>query len=102
MNAVKGNLLDMGRDVLETSVNEGTPSIDSVRGRIRRQLERLQLHHLGWRLQKTIKTKAVETRIETFMELILPATVASDSASRARTTLASSLAALRAAWKTPR
>ena len=50
MNAVEGNLLNMGRDVLETSVNEGTPSIDGVRGRVRRQLERLQLHHLSWRL----------------------------------------------------
>ena len=94
---MKGNLLDTDRDVLETSVNEGTPSIDGVRGSVRRQLKRLQLHRLGWRLQKNIKTKAMETRIEMFMELILPATVVSDSASRARTALASSLAALRAA-----
>ena len=36
------------------------------------------------------------------MELILPATMASDSASHARTTLASSSAALRDAWRTPR
>ena len=99
---MKSNLPDAGWNVLETSVNEGTPSIDGVRGRVRRQLERLQLHRLGWRLQKTIKTKAVETRIEAFMELILPATEASDSASRARTALASSSTTLRAAWKTPR
>ena len=47
-NAVEGNLLNVGRDVLEMSVNEGTPSIDGVRGHVRRQLERLQLHRQGW------------------------------------------------------
>ena len=51
-NVVEGNLLNVGQDVLETSVDEGTPSIDGVRGHIRRQLEGLQLHHQGWRLQK--------------------------------------------------
>ena len=34
MNAVEGNLLNMGWDVLETSVDEGTPSIDDVRSRV--------------------------------------------------------------------
>ena len=97
-----GNLLNTGRDVLETSINEGILSIDGIHGHIRRQLERLQLHRLGWQSQKTIKTKTLETRIEAFMELILPATMASDSANRARTALAASSAALRAAWKTPR
>ena len=33
-NAVKSNLLDVGWDVLEMSVNEGTPGIDGVRGRV--------------------------------------------------------------------
>ena len=47
-NAVEGDLLNVGRDVLVTSVDEGTPSIDGVRNRVRRQLERLQLHHQGW------------------------------------------------------
>ena len=47
MNAVKGNLLDTDWDVLETSVNEGTPGIDSVRGHVRCQVKRLQLHYLG-------------------------------------------------------
>ena len=60
MNAVKGNLLDMDRDVLEMSINEGTPSIDGIRGHVRRQLKRLQLHRLGWRLQRNIKTKAMK------------------------------------------
>ena len=101
-NAVKGNLLDMDRDVLETSVNEGTPGIDGVCGHVHRQLKRLQLHRLGWQLQKNIKTKAMETMIETFMDLVLPTTMASDSASHSRTVLASSSATLRAAWKTPR
>ena len=45
MNAVEGDLLV--QDVLETSVDEGTLSIDGVHGRVRCQLERLQLHHQG-------------------------------------------------------
>ena len=36
MNAVEGNLLNVGRDALETSIDEETPSIDSVRGHVRR------------------------------------------------------------------
>jgi len=43
--------------------------------------------------RRTIKIKAVEIRIEAFMELIFPATVASDLASHSRTALASSSAA---------
>ena len=46
-NAVEGNLLNAGRDVLETSGDRGTLHIDGIRGRICRQLERLQLHHQG-------------------------------------------------------
>ena len=46
-NAVEGDLLNTGRDVLETSVDGGTPSIDGVRGRVRRQLERFQLRCQG-------------------------------------------------------
>ena len=44
-DTVKGDLLNMGQNIMEVSVNKGTLSIDSVHGRIRRQLERLQLHH---------------------------------------------------------
>ena len=44
---VKGDLLNADRDILETSGDRGTPRIDSICGRIRRQLERLQLHHQG-------------------------------------------------------
>ena len=46
-NAMEGNLLNAGQDVLETNGDGETPSIDSVRSHIRRQLERLQLHHQG-------------------------------------------------------
>ena len=42
-NAMEGDLPNMDRDVLETSVDGGTPGIDSVYGRVRRQLERFQL-----------------------------------------------------------
>ena len=42
--------------------------------------------------KKTVKMKIMEVRAKAFMGFILPATMASDSASRARTTLASSLA----------
>ena len=44
---MEGNLLNAGWDVLEMTINEGTPSIDGVHGRVRRQLERLQLHRLS-------------------------------------------------------
>ena len=47
-NVMEVDLLNMGRDVLEASIDEGTPSIDGVRGHVRRQLERLQLHRQGW------------------------------------------------------
>ena len=46
-DAMKGDLLDVGQNVVEASVDEGAPSIDGVRGHIRRQLEGLQLHHQG-------------------------------------------------------
>ena len=46
-NALEGDLPSMVRDILETSVNEGTLSIDGVCGRARCQLERFQLHRLG-------------------------------------------------------
>jgi len=41
MNAMEGNLLNMSRYVLEASVDEGTPSIDGIRGRVHRHLETL-------------------------------------------------------------
>ena len=43
-NTVKGNLLNVGQNVMEASVNKGTPSIDVVYGCIHSQLEKLQLH----------------------------------------------------------
>ena len=46
-NAMKGDLLNVGRNVMEASVYEGTPSVDGIRGHVRRQLERLQLHCQG-------------------------------------------------------
>ena len=46
-NAVKGDLLNAGYNVVEASVNEGTLNIDGVHDRIRRQLERLQRHCQG-------------------------------------------------------
>ena len=45
------------------------------------------------RNRKTIKIKVVEIKVEAFLEFILPATMASDSASRAQMALASSSAA---------
>ena len=45
------------------------------------------------RNRRTIKIKTVKIRIKVFLESILPATMASDLASRARTVLASSLVA---------
>ena len=47
-DAVKGDLLDMGRDIMEASVDEGAPDVDDRRSHVRRQLEGLQLHRQGW------------------------------------------------------
>ena len=46
-NTVESNLLDVGQDVVEASVDEGAPSINGIRGHIRHQLEGLQLHYQG-------------------------------------------------------
>ena len=46
-NVVEGNFLNVGRNVLEASVDEGTPSIDGICGRISRQLEGLQPYYQG-------------------------------------------------------
>ena len=48
MDAMKGDLLDMGRDVMVAGVDEGALSIDGRRSHIRHQLEVLQLHRQGW------------------------------------------------------
>ena len=45
------------------------------------------------RNRRTIKVKIVEIRMEVFLEFILPATMALDSANHAQATLASSLVA---------
>ena len=45
MNAIKGDLLDAGRNVMEAVIDEGAPGIDGHCSRVRRQLE-------GWRSQK--------------------------------------------------
>ena len=49
------------------------------------------------RNKETAKTKVEKIRIEVFLESILPATMASDSANRTRAALVSSSAARRAA-----
>ena len=46
-NAMEGDLLNADRDILEMSIDRGTPGIDDVHGRVRRQLERLQLRCQG-------------------------------------------------------
>jgi len=51
-DAMKGNLLDTGQDVVEAGIDEEAPSIYSIHGRVCRQLKGLQLHRQGWRLQK--------------------------------------------------
>ena len=52
--------------------------------------------------KKIIKKGAMKIRMRVFLELGLPATMASDSANLARATLASSSAARRAAWEVSR
>ena len=44
MNTMKGDLLDVGWNIVEAGIDEGAPSIDRIRGHVRRQLKGLQLH----------------------------------------------------------
>ena len=46
-NTVEGDILNAGRNIVEASINEGAPGIDGIHDRVRRQLERLQLHRQG-------------------------------------------------------
>ena len=46
-DTMKGDLLDVGRDTVEASIDEGAPGVDGRRSHIRRQLEGLQLHRQG-------------------------------------------------------
>jgi len=94
-DAMKGNLLDVGQDVMEAGVDEGATGIDGA----------VAMFATSWRdsnctvragdhrNRRAIKIKMVEIKIMVFLESILPATMASDSASHARAALASSSAA---------
>ena len=46
-NAVEGDLLNVGQNVVKESINEGAAGIDGIHSCIRRQLERLLLHRQG-------------------------------------------------------
>ena len=51
-NAMKGDLLDAGQNIVEAGVDEGALGIDGHGSHVHRQLEGLQLHRQGWRSQK--------------------------------------------------
>ena len=46
-NAMEGDLLNTGQNVMEASVDEGAPSVNGIHGHVSRQLEGLQLHCQG-------------------------------------------------------
>ena len=46
-NAIEGDLLNAGQNVVEAGIDEGAPSANGIRGHIRRQLEGLQLQCQG-------------------------------------------------------
>ena len=46
-NTVEGDLLNVGRNIIEASIDEGTPGIYDIHGCVHCQLERLQLHCQG-------------------------------------------------------
>jgi len=48
-DTMKGDLLDMGQDVVEAGVDEGALGVDGHRSHVHCQLEG---HHQGWRSQK--------------------------------------------------
>ena len=47
-NAMKGDLLDAHREVVEAGIDEGAPCVNGRRSHIRCQLEVLQLDRQGW------------------------------------------------------
>ena len=46
-DAMKGDILDVGQNIMEVGIDEGALSIDGIHGCIHRQLEGLQLHLQG-------------------------------------------------------
>ena len=46
-NAVEGDLLNAGQNIMKASIDEGATGIDGIHSRIHHQLERLQLHCQG-------------------------------------------------------
>ena len=43
MNSMKGDLLNVGQNIMEAGIDEGASSVDSIRGHVRRQLEGLAI-----------------------------------------------------------
>jgi len=99
VNVMEGDLLDARRDIMQAVVEERAPGIDGHRSRIRAnwRFSNCTIRAGDHRNKRAIKTRIVEIEIRIFLEFILPATMALDSANRARAALASSSVARRVA-----
>ena len=92
MDAMKCNLLDMGQDIMEAGIDEGAWVLTATVATFAasRRDSNCTVRTDDHRNKEDIKAKTVEIKIKVFLKSILPATMASDSASRARGALASS------------
>ena len=92
MDALKGDLLDMGWDIIEAGIDEGARALMATVAtftsswRDSNCIVRVGDH----RNKRAIKIKTVKIKVKMFSESILPSTMASDLASHARAVLASS------------
>ena len=94
-NTMKGDLLDVGQNIVEAGVDEGALGVDGIVATFAASWRdsNCTIRAGDYRNRRAINIEAMEIKMEVFLEFILPATMASDSASRARAALASSSAA---------
>ena len=98
-DAIKGDLLDMGQDIVEAGIDEGAQVLTVVVATFvaSRRDSNYTVRAGDHRNKGAINIKTVEIRRRVFLEFILPSTMASDLASHARAALASFSTARRAA-----
>jgi len=93
VNVEEGNLQNMRRDVMQVVVEERAPTLTTTVATFAAswRFSNCTIKAGNHRNKGPIKTKIVEIEMKVFLEFLLPATMASDSANHARATLASSL-----------
>ena len=91
-DAMEGDLLDRGLDVMEAGVDEGPRALTVIVATFAAswRFSNCTIRAGDHRNKEDIKTKPVGIKIKVLLESILPATMASDLASHAREALAPS------------